>query len=196
MIAVVVVLLAILVVAVLVANGTLSFGAGGTSSGAESTPTPTPSPTTPAGFQLYTVPGAFQMNVPADWAPIPFQAGGNGSATAFADISYKNQLVVEVISGPSLPSPQSADDQALTQLSAGKPMQNRQQADTLTLGGQSWARETADLPVHGTQSHVVTLAATHGTQLYLIFYFAPSSSFEVASVADFQPMLNSFAFAQ
>jgi hypothetical protein len=198
---VVVVLLAIIAVAALVANGTLALAPPSATPTTQSGPTPTFTPTTPAGFKPYEAPGAYQLNIPATWAAVPFQTGpatnggATGTATSFKDVSNQNQLTILVYSGTTLPSPQAADDQALNQLSAGKPMRNRQPADNVTLAGQSWTREMADLPVNGQQGHAVVLATTHGAQLYLIIYSAPVNGFEVASVSAFQPMLNSFAFA-
>jgi hypothetical protein len=190
-VSILVALVAILALAVLTATGILTFGTGASTA---STPTPTPSPTVPPNFKEFTAPGQFSLDIPADWTAVPAQQVANASADAFVDVSGKVQLFVEVFPAGSTTNLQSIDDQALTQLSAGKPIQNRQPADSALAGGQTWVREIADLPVHGTLSHVIAMTTTHGTHLFLIFYFSPTSTFEVASIADFQPMLNSFAF--
>lgn len=196
-IVIVVVLLAIVVIAALTATGTLTFGAATPSATPTSTPTPTvsPTPSVPAGFTSYSSPGYFSLDTPAEWTAASYKLGSTLDAVAFTNSSLTTQLVIEVFPSSSPSNLAAIDGQALTQLAKGKPIQDLQAATSVTVGGQSWEDEMANLPVQGTQSHVVTMATTRGAYLYLLYYFSPVNTFETASVADFQPMLNSFAFA-
>lgn len=191
------VLLAIVILAVLTASGAIAFNA----AGATPTPQTAATPTIPPGFQPYTATGYFRLNVPGDWSRVTIPPNPNASARplvnqAFADTSLTDHLNIEVVNSGDAPGPQPSVEQVLATLAGGKPIQNRQGPQPVTVGGQSWTRETGDMAVQGIAgtSHVVALATARGQHTYILYYWAPVNNFDVVDIADFRHMLDSFTF--
>lgn len=200
------VLLAVVAGAALAINGGLPFGQ------RAATPTATPAatarPTATPTTQLYTLAGRYQMRYPNGWLNTQRNTPAandysitvvnpSGGASVSVTVQQLNQLV----------DPATTDTNYLNGLAAptGTKARNISTPQAITLAGQTWTQESADVTIltsAGDQyAHAVATSINHGGNLYTIVRLVPvtmpgdaASAFAAADQADFQPILASFTF--
>ena len=165
-----------------------------TSTTAHGTPTAaaTTTPGIPAGFRLYTDNSAHvQFVMPHDWIAHGSISASSGLALTSPDLNKAFEV---------LKAPGTADNGALATAfldgvagSSGT-VANRVGPTQVSLAGETWAQESADVTRNGETVHVVALVASHSGATYLLGYLAPPSVFADANTRYFQPMVQSFTF--
>lgn len=156
---------------------------------------PHPSPTVPAHFTTYTdTGGLYRLTVPQGWST-------RMENTIIGFVSPSAQAVFEVTSISVTMSSndiRTNEDEYFKALASGAggsgTYTNLQGPSPVTLAGATWTRESADVTVKGSPAHAVILIANHGSNAFLLAYFAYSNVFASTDAGDFQPMLNSFTF--
>lgn len=167
-------------------------------------PTATPSPTAsianiPSGFTVYRDPaGLYQIAYSADWAKT--ESSQQGVSTAIFTDSSQRSTGLE-LTPVALQVPQSGlanlDDSFITGFAKGAAnatVTNKQGPSDVTLAGETFVQESADVQASGATIHLVVLAGVHGTTTYNIAYFAATGDFSGADAQFFQPMLQSLTF--
>ncbi len=167
-------------------------------------PTATPSPTAsianiPSGFTVYREPaGLYQIAYSADWTKT--ESSQQGVSTAIFTDSSQRSTGLE-ITPVAVQVPQSGlanlDDSFITGFANGPAngtITNKQGPSNVTLAGETFVRESADVRVSGATVHLVVLAGVHGATTYNIAYFAAAGDFSGADAHFFQPMLQSLTF--
>lgn len=167
-------------------------------------PTATPSPTAsianvPAGFTAYRDPaGLYQIAYSANWTKT--ESSQQGVNTAIFTDSSQRSTGLEV-TPVALQVPQSGlanlDDSFITGFAKGAAnatVTNKQGPSDVTLAGETFVQESADVQTSGAMVHLVVLAGVHGTTTYNIAYFATTGDFSGADTQFFQPMLQSLTF--
>jgi hypothetical protein len=197
--AVIVVLLISALTAVFV---TSSDGSGSTAANATATPAPTATPTLITALPLvpFAVSGAYSVMYPAAWFASQENVHGIHSAIFSSRQSAGIPPEMNIIYVPTNESPANMaqrDDDVLASLGQPNPVQNKTGPTTVTVAGQSWTQETADVTPGGQAqtAHAVVLSVTHGGNVYTIAYYASPSAFANLNAVAFQPMVKSFTFA-
>jgi DNA-directed RNA polymerase subunit RPC12/RpoP len=170
-------------------------------------PTATPSPTAgianvPAGFTAYQDPsGLYQIVYPTNWVKTSTSGDFGLTTLAGADSSgHANVFEVEYIKGAAPGTATTVVDTFFSGLanSIHGQVSNKQGPTQVTLSGESWTRESADVTATaaGTTQvqHVVVQVATHGGYTFVIAYLAQASGFDATNTSTFTPMLDSFKF--
>lgn len=189
----VVLLLGIAGAAVVFANR-ISLGAVPTPT-AVMTPHATATATIPAGFVQFTDQGnVYKINYPSEWKKTA--ESGDFSLTIFSGTPQNIPGVFEVEYFKTKVDPKTVQDTFFTTLEKTGKVTNKQEPTTVSLAGESWQREAADVGTGSVTQHVVVLAANHGQYSVLIAYLAPTIAFDNADTQAFQPMLSSFQFLQ
>lgn len=157
--------------------------------------TPTATASMPVGFARFTDPsGYYQLNAPSAWKAT--------STSAYASwLSTSDIAEAAIASGngsPTVSDLQTALGQTFKSFSTGAggsgAYTRTQSPSTVSMAGESWQQEAADISVKGVTFHAVVLGVSHGGRFYLIIYASPKDSFETLNAQSFQPMLNSFTF--
>jgi hypothetical protein len=189
----VVILLAIIGAAVVFANraGLLAVATPMATTAATATATAT----VPAGFIQFADDGnVYKLNYPSDWKKTA--TSGDFSLTIFTGTPEKIPGVFEVEYFKTKVDPKTIQDTFFTELEKSGKVTNKQEPTTVSLAGEAWQRETADIGTGSMTQHVISLAANHGQYTLLIAYLAATPAFDSADAQAFQPMLNSFQFVQ
>ena len=215
LIAVLVALAVVVVAGVLFAALALARGGGFAGAAATATavptatplPTATPSPTAgianvPAGFTAYQdSSGLYQIVYPTNWVKTSTSGDFGLTTLAGADSSgHANVFEIEYIKGTSAGAATTVADTFFSALSNSVHGQvsNKQGPTQVTLAGERWTRESADVTATAAGAtqvqHVVVQVATHGGYTFVIAYLAPASSFDATNTSIFTPMLDSFTF--
>lgn len=167
-------------------------------------PTATPSPTAsianiPSGFTAYHDPaGLYQIAYSADWAKT--ESSVQGATIALFTESSQSSTGLEIASITSqIPRSELAnlDDSFITGFAKGAAnatVTNKQGPSDVTLAGETFVQESADVRTSSAMVHLVVLAGVHGTTTYNIAYFAAAGDFSGANTQFFQPMLQSLTF--
>jgi DNA-directed RNA polymerase subunit RPC12/RpoP len=203
----VVVVAGVLFAALALARGGSFVGATATATAvptATSIPTVTPSPTAstaniPSGFTVYRDPaGLYQIAYSADWAKT--ESSQQGVNTAIFTDSSQRSTGLE-LTPVALQVPQSGlanlDDSFITGFAKGAAnatVTNKQGPSNVTLAGETFVQESADVQTSSATVHLVVLAGVHGSTTYNIAYFAAAGDFSGTDAQFFQPMLRSLIF--
>jgi len=204
MAALVVVLLGVVAGIALVGSGGLpSLGLGpARPTGTPGRPAATATPSPPAGFTHYQDAAAgYALDVPQGWQHQANPGAKIGSTTFYDDAT--TLLAVWTIDGGAAVSGGPLDDTYLGVYGGNDPLANKQGPVDVTVGGATWARESADgTAPNGDAVHLVVLntirevgqgTASH-KRTYIVVYGAPAANFPGDDDAYFQQMLASFAF--
>ena len=170
-------------------------GKAAVSAQATATPTPRPTPTLAAGFSRFTDPsGNYQINQPTSWT----------QSMASGDSLWVNPAkVADIVIGQGTGNATNADitlaeTNGFKQFSTGAggdgSYTNFQGPTSVSMAGETWTQESADIPFHGITMHAVMTAAVHNQRLYIIGCFAPKNTFASLDAQTFQPMVRSFYF--
>lgn len=202
-VALVALLLVVVAAAALLINGGLPFGQQAATPTATATLAPTATPTT----KSYTRAGLYQITYPNTW----LNQEQNNPPTTYHIVVYNPQggasvsITAQQVS--LLTDPATNDTNYLNGLAAstGTKATNLSDPQAITLAGQTWTQESADVAIQtpaGKQyAHAVAMSVNHGGYLYTIVRLVPvsnpseaASAFADADQASFQPILASFAF--
>lgn len=164
--------------------------------------TATATPAVPVGFKTYTDPGgAFKLFVPTDWSTqTPNTTTQSPYSTVFANPDETGVLTVASFNGTFNQSTLATSEKSVfvgMSRGGGGPgtYSHLQGPTTLSLAGEKWTQETADVAVaNGTTLHAVVLLANHAGHGYAIAYAAKQTSFKSLDTKDYQVMVHSFAF--
>ncbi|MGZ3582761.1 MAG: hypothetical protein ACXWP6_08510 [Ktedonobacterales bacterium] len=160
-----------------------------------STPAATATSSVPVGFIQFTDAGnVYKVNYPSNWAKTA--TSGDLNLALFAGTPAFVPGVFEVEYFKTKADPKTIQDTFFTSLEKTGKVTNKQEPTTVSLAGEPWQRETADVGTGSATQHVVSLAANHGQYTLLIAYLATTAAFDSADTQAFQPMLNSFQFVQ
>src|SRR5579875_61478 len=201
-------LIALIVIVVLLAAAlaavfaTSSGGSGSSTAHAIATPVPTATATLITTLPLtpFTVSGAYSVMYPAAWFASQENVHGIHSAIFSSRQSVGIPPEMNIIYVPTSESPANMaqrDDDVLASLGQPNPVKNKTGPTTVTVAGQSWTQEAADVTPGGQAqtAHAVVLSVTPGGNVYTIAYYASPSAFANLNTVAFQSMLKSFAFA-
>ncbi len=156
---------------------------------------PTPTATVPLGFTVYTDSnGRFQLITPNDWTE-----GDTAGATVIIEPALPAILEIvgrnTPISDADFTTVEAAYFHNLSTSSGGSGTYTIvEKATPLTLSGETWTKETADVSVKGGTLRTVALVANHNGGAYLITYSSTRSIFSKVDAEYFQLMLQSFRF--
>lgn len=159
-------------------------------------PAVTPTATVPLGFTVYTNSSkTFQITIPDDWAG----DDSNGVTTIFGSIGASVYVQIArrdtSISGADTAVEESAYFHSVSTSAGGSGAYTIvQKATPVTLAGETWTKETADVSVKGETIRAAILLTNHDGGAYLIAYSTARSYFSKVDAEDFQPMLQSFRF--
>lgn len=151
----------------------------------------------PVGFASFTDPGGYyRLNAPTAW-----KATSTSTYSGWLSSSPIAEVAIASASGsPTSSDIQNAIGQTLKSFSTGAggsgSYTTTQGPTTVSLAGESWTQEAADVGVKGVTLHSVVMGATHNGRFYIILYVAPKDTFDTTDTQSFQPMLNSFTFLQ
>lgn len=157
--------------------------------------TPTATASMPAGFARFTDPGGYyQLNAPTAW-----KATSTSAYTSWLSTSDIAEAAIASGNGsPTESDLQTALGQTFKSFSTGAGGNGAytptQAPSTVSMAGESWQQQAADISVKGVTFHAVVLGVSHGGRFYLILYSSPKDSFDTVDAQKFQPMLNSFTF--
>ncbi len=157
----------------------------------------TPTTSIPVGFASFTDPsGYYRVNAPTAWKETSTSAYTNWLSSS--DVA---EVAIATASGsPTSSDIQTALGQTIKSFSTGAggngSYTTTQKPTTVSLAGESWIQESADVGIKGTTIHSVVMGTTHNGRFYLILYVSPKDSFDSLNAQNFQPMLNSFTFLQ
>lgn len=204
-VAALVALLLILVAgAALAVNGDLPFAqrpAASTATASAILPTATPATIT------YTRSGLYRILYPTGWITTERNTPQSYYSVTFVNPHGGASLTVTLQQLPNLIDAASFDTQYLNGLSAptGTKPTNLSNPAPVTLAGQTWTAESADVAVltsSGAQyAHAVAMTVYHNGYAYTIVRLIPvpnqsgaQSAFDIAEQTSFQPMLATFTF--
>lgn len=205
-VAALVALLLILVAgAALAVNGDLPFvqrPAAPTATASAILPTATPATIT------YTRSGLYRILYPTGWTKTEQNNPPGHYFVSLVNPHGGASLTVTLQQLPDLIDAASFDTQYLNALSAptGTKPTNLSNPAPVTLAGQTWTAESADvavlIPSIGTQyAHAVAMTVYHNGYAYTVVRLIPvpnqsgaQSAFDIAEQASFQPMLATFTF--
>ncbi len=163
------------------------------------TPTPTATITAtatanvPPGFTQFADDGkVYTIDYPSGWTKTA--TSGDFSLTMFSGAPAHVPAVFEVEYVKMTLDPTTLQDQFFKGLALTGKVTDKQGPTAVTLAGETWQRETADVTMGQTAQHVVVMATNHGQYSVLIAYLVAKTSFDTTDTQDFQPMLNSFQF--
>lgn len=189
----------VVLLALIVAGAALLLARTGNNPGS---PTPTPTAAAaatssiPAGFAQYSdAGGTFSLNVPSDWSQDTSSSVGKGVIFKSSDESGIFEIVA--VPGSFGSNAKSLEDGYFQGLSKGVSngkVQNSQGPTTVSQGGESWTRESADITSASNSAHAVVTVTTHSGTTYLVAFFATSEAFSTLDTQDFEPMFTSFQF--
>lgn len=167
---------------------------------ATAAPTVTPTPGPPAGFITYTDPGgSYQVFMPSDWT-LETPPSSATTATMFVSPDGAGAFLIGRYSAAVSQSMFSASEKTFfsdfsTKEGGPGTYSNLQGPSTVSLAGEHWVQESADVPVrNGITLHLVLLLANHAGHAYLIAYIAYPTDFNRLNKQDFQPIEHSFKF--
>ena len=156
----------------------------------------TPTATVPLGFVVYTNSSkTYQIIIPQDWSG----DDSNGVTTIIGSIGASVYVQIAgrdtPISGADTAVQESAYFHSVSTSNGGLGAYTIvEKATPVTLAGETWTKETADVSVKGETLRAAILIANHNGGAYLIAYSTARSYFSKVDVEDFQPMLQSFEF--
>jgi hypothetical protein len=169
------------------------------SGGDKSMPTsaiePTPTATVPLGFTVYTDPdGHYQLITPNSWV----QDSQNGVTTMLGDAPYANLDVTrfnETLSDAKFASDTAAFFHSMSTNNGGSGSYTVvQKPSPVTLSGEAWSQETADVREKIGVQRAVVLVTNHNGAAYVVTYATARSAFAKVDAEDFQPIVQSFLF--
>jgi hypothetical protein len=180
--------------------GTVSVGVSQTETASAATATPvatatpeaTATPVIPANYTLYTDSSAgYSVAYPNSWTKHVSK-----SDVVFDDNNEPADMLVGwVDANISQSEIKSTETQFFKSVAgSGGTYHNVHGPITVTLAGESWTQESADITVSGQTVHAIVLMANHGSNSYLISYLATKSSFASLNARYFQPMVQTFSF--
>lgn len=160
-----------------------------------STPAATATSSLPVGFIQFTDAGnVYKVNYPSNWTKTA--TSGDLNLTIFAGTPAFIPGVFEVEYFKTKVDPKTVQDTFFTSLEKTGKVTNKQEPTTVSLAGEKWQSQAADVGTGSATQHVVSLAANHGQYTLLIAYLATTAAFDSADTQAFQPMLKSFQFVQ
>ncbi len=162
-----------------------------TASAATATPEATATAAIPADYTLFTdSTNGYSIAYPNSW-----QKQASSSDVVFLDTSVPADMVIGAVPD-NLPQSDiaSTESEFFKSVSDGGKISNLKGPTTITLAGESWTQETADITTSGQVIHSVVLATNHGAHAYIVGYLSAKSTFTSLDTQYFQPMLNSFSF--
>lgn len=156
----------------------------------------TPTATVPLGFVVYTNSSkTYQIIIPADWS------GGDSNGVTTIIGSIGASVYVQIarrdtpISGADTAVAEKAYFDSVSTSAGGSGAYTIvEKATPVTLAGETWTKETADVSVKGETLRAAILIANHNGGAYLIAYSTTRSDFAKVDAEDFEPMLQSFEF--
>ncbi|HEU0027933.1 MAG TPA: PsbP-related protein [Ktedonobacterales bacterium] len=151
-----------------------------------------PTPIVPANYTLYTDSSdGFSVAYPNSWAKHI-----NKSDVVFIDNNEPADMVIGAVDANVSQSEIKAVETQFFKSAAGSggTYHNVHGPVTVTLAGESWTQESADISASGQTVHAVVLMANHGSRSYVIGYLATKSSFASLDTRYFQPILQTFSF--
>lgn len=160
----------------------------------QATPTleATPTPVIPANYTLYTDSSAgYSVAYPDSWTKHVSK-----SDVVFDDNNEPADMLVGWIDANFSQSEiKSTETQFFKSVAgSGGTYHNVHGPTTVTLAGESWTKESADISVSGQSVHAIVMMANHGSNSYIISYLATKSSFASLDARYFQPMTQTFSF--
>lgn len=159
------------------------------------TPAPSPTATLPPGFSRYVDPsGAFQISRPTNWT----QSVSHGDLL-FDNPTKTADLVIGHVAGTATSADITLQETGffkdISTSAGGNGSYNHFQGpDSVPMAGETWTRESADIPVRGVTIHAVVNIANHNGSSYIIAYGCLKSDFSSLDAHTYQPMLHSFTF--
>jgi hypothetical protein len=205
----VVVLLAVTLLGVLDLRGALPFSLHGPQAGlatpiATPTASPTATPAAPAGFTAYKdAGGLYILAYPSGWskfdgastgAPTPTVAGGGFGVAIFADGATGASFGVEYVQLSYPGGAQAFDDDIFKSFAQDGTVTNRTGPTTVSIAGESWTQESADVTASAGSQHLVVEAVSHNDYTVGIFYGAPKAIYAAVDSESFQMMISNFRF--
>lgn len=173
--------------------GQVSTGISQTETASAVTPTPeaTATEAIPADYTLFTdSTDGYSIAYPNSW-----QKSATGSDVIFLDTSVPADMVVGAVpDNLSQSDIASTESQFFKSAAGGGKVSNVKGPTTVTLAGESWTQESADISTSGQTIHAVVLVANHSTRAYIVGYLAAKSNFSSLDTQYFQPMLNTISF--
>ncbi len=172
-----------------------SVGKAAVSAQATATPTPRATPTLASGFSRFTDPaGNYQINQPKSWT----QSMASGDSVWVNPAKVADIVIGQVAGNATNADITVAEASSFKQFSTGAggdgSYNNFQGPTSVSMAGETWTQESADIPFHGITMHGVLIASVHHQRLYIIGRFAPKNSFASLDAQTFQPMVRSFYF--
>ena len=157
-------------------------------------PTATPTPVAPAGFTFFTATdGSYRIAYPLGWIPVSQTLNG-ATGEIFVSPDQKNAFIVYPSTTPIPPSAYSTYLQQVTALLQATDVKLSGTTTTVTLGANTWTKETGTLTVQKTPYMGAVLGTNHGAGTFLAIYAAPVTSFTSAESQYFTTMATSVTF--
>jgi hypothetical protein len=170
---------------------------------AQTTPTATAATTStpgiPAGFHTYTYTDAqVQLIMPQDWTTTSSNLGGSVSGSTGVILVSPDETDYFLVAKVPIVGDNVAAASGFFVGAAGSSgtVANKVGPTNVSLAGETWVLESADVTRNGVTIHMVVLVTTHGGATYLLAYYAPPSSFASANTTYFQPMVHSLTFVR
>lgn len=203
-VALIALLLAIVAGAAMAVNGEIPF------TQRAATPTATasaPSPSATPATIPFTRPGLYRIAYPTGWLAPERNDPPSSYSVTFINPSGGASLTITLNQSPDLVGADTTDTNYLNSLASttGTRPQNLSKPQAVTLAGQTWTEESADVAIltaAGKQyAHAVAMTVYDHGYVYTTVRLVPvtdqagaQSAFDLAEQASFQPMLATFAF--